>query len=80
MYFKIALVILLSSTAVFFSREFGEAFKKTWSIPGVKLLLPLLVATGLFYDPQPWLIVTLLTIHDFFNFLFQEQLSIKVHS
>ncbi len=44
---SIALIVLISSIVVFFAREFGELFKKIFKIPGLKLLLPLFVASTL---------------------------------
>ncbi len=41
----IALVVLCSSIVVFFSEEFISLFKKMLAIPGVKLLLPLVIAS-----------------------------------
>ncbi len=41
----LALVVFCSSIVAFFSQEFIRMFKKLFSIPGVKLFLPLAIAS-----------------------------------
>jgi hypothetical protein len=52
MMLTIAILVLVSSIFAFFADEFGRMFKKIYAVPGVKLLLPLLVASWLilFYE------------------------------
>lgn len=71
MTFKIALLILFSAVCVFFSREFGDASKKIWRIPGLKLVLPMLIVTLVFVYFQSVIIFLLLAMHRFFDLLQQ---------
>jgi hypothetical protein len=50
----IALVVFACAIVVFFSKEFGNSIKKIMSIPGMKLILPLLLVTYLlvFFEPE----------------------------
>ncbi|OGV49974.1 MAG: hypothetical protein A3F46_04085 [Legionellales bacterium RIFCSPHIGHO2_12_FULL_42_9] len=66
-----ALVILGSAILVTFSQEFASAFKKLFAFPGVKLLLPPILLTKLVIVAEPWLLLFLLAMHDFFNLLSQ---------
>jgi hypothetical protein len=45
MLFTLALLVLSASVAIFFSEEFYNAFKKLFEIKGIKLLLPLSIAS-----------------------------------
>jgi hypothetical protein len=47
MFSTLLVVVFGSAIFIFFSKEFGQFFKKIVAIPGVKLLLPLIVVTGL---------------------------------
>lgn len=47
MYGLIALVVLCTAIFVFFLDEFTELFKKIIALPGVKLLVPLILASWL---------------------------------
>ncbi|MGC1183498.1 hypothetical protein [Legionella sp.] len=49
MLLTLALVVLGASIAVFFSQEFISMFKKLFAIKGVKIFLPLLIASWLVY-------------------------------
>jgi hypothetical protein len=50
----LAAVVLIASIAVFFSQEFVRLFKKIMGIPGVKLLLPLVLASLLLETYEVW--------------------------
>ncbi len=50
----LALLVFCSAIFVFFSKEFGQFFKKIFSIPGTKLFIPLLFATWLIIAYEPW--------------------------
>lgn len=50
----LALVILCSSIVVFFAQEFRTLFVNIFAIKGVKLVLPLLIASWLIYAFQYW--------------------------
>lgn len=54
MLITIALLVLCSSIVVFFSQEFIGLFKKIFSIPGVKLLFPLILASWLIEVYEDW--------------------------
>ena len=60
MFSTLLLVVFCSAILVFFSREFGAFFKKIFAIPGVKLLLPLLLVTGLIVYFETWVLFGLL--------------------
>ena len=56
----IAIIVFLASIASFFSQEFTRLFKKIFAIPGVKLILPLFLASFIiiFYEEfGQWLLV-----------------------
>lgn len=59
---EMALIILISSILVFFSEEWGNLFKKIFAIRGVKLFVPLIMASWLIVDYEPWLLKGLLGI------------------
>ncbi|KTD24496.1 MULTISPECIES: hypothetical protein [Legionella] len=61
----VALVVLLSSIVVFFSKEFGDLFKKIFAIPGMKLFLPLTLATALVVNYESWAYYGLIKFQDF---------------
>ena len=54
MMLKLALVVFGCSFTVFFSDEIKAAVKKAGAVPGVKLLVPLLVASWLIEKYQDW--------------------------
>ncbi len=54
MLFTLAAVVLIASIGVFFSQEFVRLFKKITAIPGVKLLLPLLIASLIIETYELW--------------------------
>lgn len=56
----LSLVVVGCAIVVFFSQEFGNAFKKLFAIRGMKLLLPLILATGLIVDYEHWVLWGLL--------------------
>ena len=58
----IALVVLICSIVVMFSAEFGDFFKKIFSIPGMKLFLPLIFVTILVGYYEPWLLIGLIEV------------------
>ena len=56
----IALVVFFASIASFFAPEFGRVFKKIFAIPGAKLLIPLVVASGfivIYEEAGHWLLI-----------------------
>jgi hypothetical protein len=54
MYLTLALVVLFASIAVFFSQEFISVFKKLFAIKGVKLFLPLFLASWFVFTFDYW--------------------------
>lgn len=67
----IALVVFIFAIAVFFAKEFSNIIKKIMAIPGMKLVLPLLLATLfiVFFQPEAFWCLTkiqffVLTIRD----------------
>lgn len=54
MLLTLALVVLFASIAVFFAQEFITMFKKLFAIKGVKLFLPLFIASWLVYTLDYW--------------------------
>jgi hypothetical protein len=77
MLFKLAFIVFCSSVVVFFAEEWGRFFKKVLSLPGFKLLLPLVIASCFieFYDIWgEWLLLKIqsgfhLAIHTISNLL-----------
>lgn len=67
----ITLAILICSFAivVFFAQEFLDGLKKIFKIPGVKLFLPLLLASSLIELYEPWEGWLLFRIKILFNYL-----------
>jgi len=60
MFLTLALVVLFSTILVFFSQEFAGLYRKFIAIPGIKLLLPLTIASCLveYYEPYAlWLLL-----------------------
>ena len=72
----LALVVIVTSIFLFFSQEFGKTGRKIFSIPGVKLLLPLTIASLLIELHEPffhWLMVKFkLSYHHFTGLIAQE--------
>ncbi len=58
----IALVVFCASIAAFFAQEFGRMFKRFFAIPGVKLLVPLIVASWFIEIYEEWGLWLLLRI------------------
>ncbi|MFT4058313.1 MAG: hypothetical protein QM652_02060 [Legionella sp.] len=56
MLFTLTLVIIFASIVVFFSQEFGKAFKKFFAIKGVALFLPLLIGSWFIYAFDYWIL------------------------
>lgn len=54
MLLTLAMVVLFASIAVFFSQEFIRTFKKIFAIKGVKLFLPLFLASWLIFTFDYW--------------------------
>ncbi len=54
MLLRLAVVVFCCSIVVFFAQEFGRLFKKILSIPGFKLLLPLVLASWLIESYELW--------------------------
>ena len=59
MLFTLTLVILLGAITVFFSQEFLGVIKKIFAVKGVKLFLPLLVASWFVFSYGDWVIFVL---------------------
>ena len=60
MLITISLVVFCASIAAFFAQEFGRLFKKFFALPGVKLLLPLILASSLliiYEEFEYWLLL-----------------------
>lgn len=62
MLLTVALVVLCSSIFVLFSKEFGNLIKKIFTIPGTKLLLPLVLITTFYVLFEPWAILFILKL------------------
>ncbi|KTD48597.1 hypothetical protein Lrub_0948 [Legionella rubrilucens] len=62
MLLTIALVVLCSAIVVFFSQEFSEAIKKFFKIPGMKLFLPIALASFLAAYYELWVLWALLKL------------------
>lgn len=56
----LSLIVVGCSIVVFFSQEFGNAFKKLFAIRGMKLLLPLILTTALIVYYEHWVLWGLL--------------------
>ncbi|KTD20534.1 Uncharacterised protein [Legionella lansingensis] len=54
MLLTLALLVLFCAIVVFFSNEFANFFKKLFAIRGMKLLLPLILATTLIVLYEHW--------------------------
>lgn len=54
MILTIALIVLLSSIAAFFSQEFARLVKRIFDIPGAKLILPLIAASFILEVYEDW--------------------------
>lgn len=54
MVWTVAFVVLFSAVLVFFSNEFAQGLKKFFSIPGMKLLIPLILASWLLETYEDW--------------------------
>jgi hypothetical protein len=54
MVWTVALVILFSAVIVFFSNEFAGGLKKFFSLPGMKLFIPLILASWLIETYEDW--------------------------
>lgn len=65
----IALVVLICSIVVMFSTEFGELIKKIFAIRGMKLFLPLFLATFLVVYYEPWVLLGLSKIQTMLSML-----------
>lgn len=59
---ELASIVLLTSIIVFFSQEFGNMFKKFFAIRGMKLFVPLILASALVVNFEPWILAGLLSI------------------
>ena len=71
MYLTIILLILSSAVLIFFAREFAEAFRTVFAVPGVKLVLPLLLVTQLIFWIEPWFLFAIQSLCDFLLLLQQ---------
>ncbi|KTD50177.1 hypothetical protein Lqui_1502 [Legionella quinlivanii] len=60
MLLTLALVVFCSAIIVFFAEEFGGVAKKIFAIPGVKLILPLLIASSIVALYEDWIVWILL--------------------
>lgn len=63
----LSLVVLGCSIVVFFSQEFGNFFKKIFAVPGMKLLLPLILASAVVVDYNNWILWGLLLFKAFLH-------------
>lgn len=57
-----ALLVLGTAIVVFFSQEFADAIKKFFSIPGMKLFIPLIIVSWVYERYEPWVLWCLLYI------------------
>ncbi len=67
MYLTVALIVLSASIIVFFSSEFAGMYKKVWAIPGVKLIVPLAIASCVIEAYEPFELWLLLKTKAFFH-------------
>lgn len=67
MLLRVALVVFSASIVVFFAQEFGRLFKKILSIPGFKLLLPLVLASWVIELYEIWGQFVLLKVQKAFH-------------
>ncbi len=58
----LAIVVFCTSIAAFFAQEFGRVFKKMFAIPGVKLVVPLVMASWCIEIYEEWGLWLLLRI------------------
>ncbi len=61
----VALVVLICSIFVFFSKEFGNLIKRVFAIPGMKLFLPLILATIVVVNFDSWVFIALAKTQSF---------------
>ena len=71
MYLTIILLILTSAVLIFFAREFAEAFRTIFAVPGVKLVLPLILVTQLLFWIEPLFLFAIQSLCDFLLLLQQ---------
>lgn len=69
MLFTLAAVVLSTSIAVFFSKEFAGVYRKIIAVPGAKLLLPLIIASWLIETYEPFELWFLLKCKEGFHYL-----------
>lgn len=69
MLFSLALIVLCTSTVVFFADEFASLIKKISHIPGVKLFVPLLLVSWLIEIYEDWLLWLLLQCKEGLHYL-----------
>ncbi len=69
MYMTLVYAVVLTAIAAFFSQEFTGFFKKIFAIPGVKLILPLALASWLVESYEDWLLWILLTLKNALHYV-----------
>ncbi|GGI85804.1 hypothetical protein [Legionella impletisoli] len=83
MFLTLGLIVLSTSILVFFSQEFVGVYKRITSLPGLKFLLPLVLASWLIEKYEPFELWFLLQCKEGFHYLLHALsgwLSIKQHS
>lgn len=68
MFFILVLLVLSAAIVVFFSEEFAEFIKKLAKIPGVKLFVPLFIASWFVIYFEYWVGLMLFYVHRWIEF------------
>lgn len=68
MFVTLVLLVLGAAIVVFFSEEFAGLIKKAAHVPGVKLFVPLFIASWLVVSFEYWLWRALFYLHQFIAF------------
>jgi hypothetical protein len=63
----LSLIVVSCAIVVFFSQEFGKFFKKLFAIRGMKLFLPLVLASAIVVDYSNWVLWGLLRFKAFLH-------------
>ncbi|WP_133130352.1 hypothetical protein [Legionella yabuuchiae] len=68
MFLTLGLIVLSTSILVFFSQEFAGVYKRITSVPGLKFLLPLVLASWLIEQYEPFELWFLLQCKEGFHY------------
>lgn len=64
MLYTLAFVVVISAFVMLFSKEIIDLVKKILAIRGMKLVMPLLLVTGLIIKIEPYILIALLYIQE----------------